>query len=261
MVLGQLVAISVAIALFLTAVFMHTKRPMKPKAPFSFWILLLAALATEAVMPVYAGTKAFMPALGMIHLAVLIPLFFVPTDATGEKRTFAAVGFKKLTFLLALVAVGVHYGTTLRVLHGLPTGITAGDVLFGVVTSHPAQGSVSLDVVWVFIITGLLFLLTGSTPAMILKFGLLGAAVAVAAARRLGVNWLLIASCVPIVLLLAVGLAAYWLTRVRARNAVHREAILSRLGVQEEGVIPGTTKEAPKIARRRLVVGFWHPYW
>jgi alpha-1,2-mannosyltransferase len=208
----------------------------------------------------YAGTKKFMPALGFIHLSVLVPLFFVPTKAVGEKPSFAAVGFKKLTLVLTVIAAVVHYGTTMRVLRELPSGDSLISVLGNAVISHPAQGSVSLDVVWVGVTAVLLFLLTGSAAAIAIKFGLLIAAAAVVAARRLGINWILIASCFPLVLLLLVAAAAYWLSQVRSRNTLRRDALFSRLGIQE-GVVPGTATEPPKVARRRLVAGFWHPYW
>jgi alpha-1,2-mannosyltransferase len=259
MVLGQLVAISVAMGLFITAVFMHDARPIKPKAPIGLWVFLLAALVIEAIMPRWSDTPSFMPALGFVHTAVLVPLFFVPSDV-GEKRSFAAVSIRSLTVVMAVIAAGIHWGFTQLLVDKVPRGIRVIDILTGVITSHPAQGSVSLDVIWVFLSVGLLFLITGSTAAMILKGSIAAAVAAVFAARRLGVNWLLIASCVPIIFMVALAGVLFALSRVRARNGARREALLTRLGIQEDGVIPGTEDQPPQVARRRLVAGFWHPY-
>lgn len=261
MLLGQLVAISVATGLFLVAVFMHDKRPVRPKAPFAFWLLLVTALVIEAIMPRYAGTSAFLPALGVIHLGVFLPLFFVPTEAVGEQRSPGALSFRTLTALLAVISVVIHYSTTKRVLEDLKPGQSFFKLMGNTVLTHPAQGSISLDVVWVGIIALLLFLVSGSMTSVIIKFGFLAACAAVAGARYLGINWLLIASCIPVIGLFAVGVLAIGLSYVRKRNSAHRAATLDRLGIKEHGIIAGTTTEPPRMASRRLVAGFWHPYW
>jgi hypothetical protein len=33
------------------------------------------------------------------------------------------------------------------------------------------------------------------------------------------------------------------------------------MGIMEGGVEPGTDRKAPSMRGRRVVVGFWHPYW
>ncbi|BEJ12922.1 hypothetical protein CspHIS471_0300960 [Cutaneotrichosporon sp. HIS471] len=258
MILGQLVAISVALALFLTAVYLHEPIPnRKPKAPLMLCFLLISAQVAMFILPELADQPAFVYVLAFIHGAVVIPLFFIPKNGRNES---GSLPFGGLFALLAVLAAIIHTFTTIRVLDMLPSAKWLPTYLYRIFLSHPAQASVSSDVVWVVITFITWWFVKGSITSIIAKFSLLAAAVAVAAARHFGVNWYFVGSCVPILALLVVAGAAFVLSNVRSRNDEKRAAALEKLGIKEQGVIPGTSKEPPTMAKKRLVVGFWHPY-
>lgn len=259
MILGQLVAISVAIALFLTAVYLHEPIPnRKPKAPLMLCFMLISAQVAMFILPELADQPAFVCVLGFIHAAVVIPLFFIPTNGKNES---GSLPFGGLFALLIVLAAVIHTFTTVRVLDMLPAAKWLPKFLSKIVLSHPAQASVSLDVVWVAITFFAWWVVKGSMPSIIAKVSAIAAAGAVGAARYLGVNWYLIGSFLPILVLLGVAAAAYGLSTVRSRNDDKRAALLEKLGIKEYGVIPGTDTEPPAMAKKRTIVGFWHPYW
>jgi alpha-1,2-mannosyltransferase len=259
MILGQLVAISVALALFLTAVYLHEPIPnRKPKAPLMLCFLLISAQVAMFILPELADQPAFVHVLGFIHGAVVVPLFFIPKNGRNES---GSLPFGGLFALLVVLAAIIHTFTTVRVLDTLPSAKWLPSYLYKVFLSHPAQASVSWDVVWVAITFAAWWLVSGSATSIVAKSTLVATVGGVAAARHFGVNWYLLGSFVPIVALLLVAGAAFGLSTVRSRNDEKRAAVLGKLGIKEEGVIPGTSKEPPTMAKKRRVVGFWHPYW
>lgn len=257
MILGQLVAISVAIALFITAMYTHEPTTVRPKAGITLWSSLLTALLTMVVMPTFASTDKFMPALLSIHLAVIVPLLFVPRSG----KALLAMSWKILVPTLVILAGVVAGVNTKEVLSILSKRENIAEYLLENAASHPANSSVSFDVVWCAIAFGSWYLLKGSTTSAILKSGALVAAGIAILIYHVGINWLLVASVVPIVVLLGFGVINLALNRLRARNEAHRAAYLGKLGIKEHGIIAGTTTVAPHMAKPRLVVGFWHPYW
>lgn len=259
MILGQLVAISVAIALFLTAVYLHEPIPgRKPKAPLMLCFMLISAQVAMFILPELADQPAFVYVLGFIHAAVVIPLFFIPRNGRNES---GSLPFGGLFTLLVVLAAVIHTFTTVRVLDMLPAAKWLPKYLYRILLSHPAQASVSLDVVWCAIILASWWIVNGSTVSIIAKVALVAATGAVGAARYLGVNWYLIGSFLPILALLGVAGTAYGLSTVRSRNDDKRAALLEKLGIKEYGVIPGTETRPPALAKKRTIVGFWHPYW
>lgn len=259
MILGQLVAISVAISLFLTAVYLHPPLPnRKPQAPLTLSFLLISAQVAMFILPELADQPAFVHVLGFIHAAVVIPLFFIPRNG---KNASGSVPFGGLFALLAVLAAIIHTFTTVRVLDMLPAAKWLPSYLSKIVLSHPAQASVSLDVVWVVITFFAWWIVMGSLSSIVAKLAILAGAAGVAAARHFGVNWYLIASFLPILALLGIAGAAYGLSSARSRNEDKRATLLDKMGIKERGVIPGTDKLPPTMAKKRTIVGFWHPYW
>lgn len=257
MVLGQLVAISVAIALFITAMYTHEPTSVRPKAGIVLWFCLLDALLTMIVMPMFASTENFMPALLSIHLAVIVPLLFVPRSG----KALLGMSWKILIPILVVLAGAVAMVNTSEVLRVISSGESIAEYLLENAASHPANSSVSFDVVWCVIAFVSWYLLKGSTTSALLKCGVMVAGAIAVLIYHVGVNWLLVGSVLPIFALLAFGILHLALTRLRARNEVHRAAVLGRLGIKEHGIVAGTTTVAPHMAKPRLVVGFWHPYW
>lgn len=257
MILGQLVAISVAIALFITAMYTHEPTSVRPKAGIVLWVCLLAALLTMVAMPMFASTDKFMPALLSIHLSVIVPLLFVPRSG----KVLLGMSWRVLIPILMVLAGAVAVVNTSEVLRVISSHERVAEHLLENAASHPANSSVSFDVVWCIIAFVSWYLLKGSTTSALLKIGVMVAGAIAVLIHRVGVNWLLVASVVPIFALLGFGILQLALSRLRTRNEVHRAAVLGRLGIKEHGIVAGTTTVAPHMAKPRLVVGFWHPYW
>lgn len=257
MVLGQLVAISVAIALFLAAMYTHEPTSVRPKAGVVLWACLLGALVTMVFMPQFASTEKFMLGLLAIHSAVMVPLLFVPRSG----KVLLGMSWKVLIPLLAILSAVVALINTDEVIRKLGRRQSVFDHLYEVAASHPAQSSVSFDVVWVAITFATWYILKGGMASIVFKCAAIAVAVAGVLVHHVGINWLLAGSVLPILALLGFGLVHLALIRLRARNASKRAAVLGKLGIKEIGVVPGTTTEAPHMAKPRLVVGFWHPYW
>jgi alpha-1,2-mannosyltransferase len=159
------------------------------------------------------------------------------------------------------LATGIHIPNTLRVVHGLPLHRTLLKHLGRHIFVHPAQASISLDVLWVVATLVLWFLTYGNLFSVILKFLLLTVVTLFAVATHIDINWGLVASVMPIVLLLLCGVAFLCVHRLRAQNVERRKAVLELMGITENRVIPGTKDTPPSKSRRSVVVGFWHPYW
>lgn len=257
MILGQLVAISVAVALFITAMYTHEPTSVRPKAGIVLWFGLVSALLTMVAMPMFASTESFMPALLSIHLAVIVPLLFVPRSG----RVLLGMSWKVLVPVLMVLAAVVAGVNTREVLRVISDRENVAEYLLENAASHPANSSVSFDVVWCVIAFVSWYLLKGSTTSALLKCGAMVAGAISVLIYRVGINWLLVASVVPIFALLGFGILHFALIKLRARNEVHRAAVLGRLGIKEHGIVAGTTTVAPHMAKPRLVVGFWHPYW
>jgi alpha-1,2-mannosyltransferase len=48
---------------------------------------------------------------------------------------------------------------------------------------------------------------------------------------------------------------------VRGQNEKKRKEVLSRVRLRENTVQPGEKGVPPRKVGRRMIVGFWHPYW
>lgn len=118
-----------------------------------------------------------------------------------------------------------------------------------------------MDVIWVFLTVGIWFLSSGSFLSVTAKSTVAGLVAAMTAAHFTGVHWGLIASVIPIGLLLVVGVMLYGIQTVRGENVRRRQALLKEMGMEEDAVIAGTTDQAPKMSGKKVLVGFWHPYW
>lgn len=253
-------AISVAIAMSLAAVCVYKPLPRTTpiKASPRLFISLIAAAASCFKLAEAAGTPKFMTALTFLHVAVLVPLFGVPRP---ERLSAKGMDFKILIPLLLAMLGFVHATNTLSVRGSVASFWDVPSTLRKIFLSHPAQASVSFDVVWVGIISVLWYVTSGSTFAVVIKLALLGSALAVTVPRYFGASWWFVVSLIPMAGLLAAGGAALILTQARTRNETNRARILAKLGVQEAGVIPGTDKAPPTVGTPRTVVGFWHPFW
>ena len=133
--------------------------------------------------------------------------------------------------------------------------------LYWTVFSNPAQTSFSLDVIWVVITLALWSLTTGSTISM----GVKSAAATITAlafmTSQTGINWTWAGGLVAIGIVAVIGAASFGLQRLRRKNGERRQTLLESMGIMENSVIAGTDKRPPSKSGRRIIVGFWHPYW
>lgn len=161
MILGQLVAISVGQALFLAALVRpspHRKLgappqgrnlavpPSKP-SPSRPSLLLVASVvistATVFITPYVTSTPFFLPNLLVMHALLVVPLFFAPTSR-------GPISYAQLYSFLAIASLVGR----LRLYSGLlslPINIASlhqfAESLYKTFYSHPAQSSISADVV------------------------------------------------------------------------------------------------------------------
>ncbi|WVQ83370.1 hypothetical protein IAT38_005511 [Cryptococcus sp. DSM 104549] len=261
MLLGQLVAMSVATGLFLVAISLHPPtrtRPTPTRVPFVIALPLAVAFIPTHLLPQQVGTEKFMQSLLWLHGALLLPLLAPASDDNAGWKS--SVPWGSLYALLTGLMVFIHVPTTRALLAALPRNQPLSARLLQTIFSHPAQGSISLDVVWVGIIVLCWAVLSGPNFLRITKGLIVGAAGAVAVARYTGVNWALIASVIPMGCLLGFGGLALKLQSLRSRNAVKRAQLLETMGMPENSIVQGTATAPPSKTGQKTVVGFWHPY-
>ncbi|KDQ51370.1 hypothetical protein JAAARDRAFT_41220 [Jaapia argillacea MUCL 33604] len=150
MLLGQVVAISVASNLFYLALLgaMQGRRPLhSPRASPLLWISVLLSLATVGMSP-YTSDKTFLPNLLTMHALLVIPLAFSPLHFPAY-----SIRVSTLASLVTVMALGLHLRTTLFALLSLPSPSRQSPLDFlvsawEVLHSHPAQSSIGWDVIW-----------------------------------------------------------------------------------------------------------------
>ncbi|KAJ6617537.1 hypothetical protein B0H10DRAFT_2164393 [Mycena sp. CBHHK59/15] len=146
MLLGQLVAISVASNLFYLSLVLAKPRPApQSSAPPVLWIPVLISLGTVATSP-FTDKHTFLPNLLLMHSLCVIPLLF--PDNLFHGRRFCL----KITTLYVIVfaaALAIHTRITSIALGDPPKSVTEFlGIAWDVLNSHPAQSSICWDVIW-----------------------------------------------------------------------------------------------------------------
>lgn len=261
MLLGQLVAVSFSTALFYTACSLRPRQhTLDRKRLQQLLVPLGLAVLTILYTPRVVGTDRFMPNLLTMHLALLVPLAIRPKLAvdtppeTEEQRSH-------ISSLFVLAAMVLHMSTMPLFPQDLPSYTDGLKRLYDIILLHPAQSSISLDVIWSVICIACWFFTAGSLGAIVLKSTLFVATIVGLWVRHTGVNWTLAFSIIPIVGLFAFSVITMALSQTRGKNDAKRKVALQKLGIVEENVVPGTDKKPPSFAPRRTVIGFWHPFW
>jgi alpha-1,2-mannosyltransferase len=217
-------------------------------------------MITIARNPGLAGRDGFMTNLLAMHGLLLVPLFISSRPhAAAERNGFSSVEY--LGYALLAGSAAIVHKLNLDAFTAILGKSRPLATLHRTILSHPAQSSISFDVIWVFITLVCWYFTVGSWKILAFKAVVLGAATFGGWVSYTGVNWPLVASIVPIGGLASVGIIIFALGRLKARNEKRRKAFMEKIGVIEENVIPGTDKTPPSFAPRRLLVGFWHPYW
>lgn len=260
MLLGQLVAMSVATGLFLVAISLYPRTHSFPRIiPFFIAVPLAMAFVPIYFLPQDVGTDRFMKMLLWLHGA----LFLVLTSRSASSEDGASgkgvSPFFLHTVFVALAAV-IHVPATLRLIASIPTGQSLTSYLFTTLFSHPAQASISLDVIWVFLILSSWLILSGPFRFRFFKITLFLFGSGLVLVNYTGINWGLVASIVPMLLLLSVGACALYINSLRKTNAAKRAALLEKMGMPDNVLIYGTTTTPPYMSTKKTIVGFWHPY-
>jgi hypothetical protein len=163
MLLGQLVAISVASNLFYVALLHASSWPSQPlsrdtnstpkTAPLSIYLPVLMSLLTVAASP-YTGEHTFLPNLLLMHGLLVLPLLF-PFPSPTVKPTRFSINIGTLYILITLIALAIRTKTINIALASLPETSNVSDLtrvfngaVHETIYSHPAQSSIGWDVVW-----------------------------------------------------------------------------------------------------------------
>jgi len=262
MLLGQMVAISVALALFLTALSLRPATKPTPYCPLSLSLPLITAGFIIVTLPHSVATNSFLPRLLWIHGLLLLPLVSWGSDRdyTMKKRK---IDLYPSTIYCALIGIAlvVHGTNAQEVMKSASPTTSTIRQLYNTIFSHSAQASISLDVVWVAIILAFWWMTTGSLIAVVFKIATLTSAAGMSVLAFTGVNWKVVASIVPILLLLTFGLVQLGLNQLRKRNIKRRKALLDKLKIMDNEVIPGTDRRPPTKSSVITMVGFFHPFW
>lgn len=149
MILGQIVAISFASALFLASLANLPRAGMVKSSSFLNWSVALAFL-TVAIVPNTVEDKTFLPNLLVMHILITMPLFGLSDTTTSNgasKAPQSSSSFKRVYWTIALISAAMH------VKHSIPALATSNyslerfaQQIWPVVNSYPAQSSISWDV-------------------------------------------------------------------------------------------------------------------
>jgi alpha-1,2-mannosyltransferase len=279
----MLVAISFSTGLYLAALYLHPRKAGRAGKQSDSGLLLLSCLGLSLFtiyrIPAVSGTPQFLSTLLWMHVFLLLPFIPIPSlisgkastrqitaeDDKAEDRSFRLsdqtvyISILMPAFLIALTNTVTLAKT---ILSGPINPSTSGyRYLFNQAFSHPAQGSISMDVIWSAITLGIWYLVNGSFGSTVMKSLVIAGYGSYALAKHYGVNWTVVLSAVPIFALLSFGVAYLALARARSKNVGRRKEMMESMGIKENVVIPGAKGRAPSKAGRKLVVGFWHPYW
>ncbi|KAL0959187.1 hypothetical protein HGRIS_014467 [Hohenbuehelia grisea] len=152
MLLGQLVAISVASNLFYVALLMSpTQRPTQRQAVSQTWTVLtmsvVLALATVALSPL-TSENTFLWNLLTMHSIILLPLIRLPI--LERRPSEIGVSIKSLYTLVLVASLAIRSRTILNTAAATqeqsPFGLLA--QAWSTLHSHPAQASIGWDVIW-----------------------------------------------------------------------------------------------------------------
>lgn len=157
MLLGQVVAISVASNLFYLAVTLsQPSAPSKSPSGISrahpvLWISVIVSLITIGISP-FTSERTFLPNLLIMHALLVVPLLSSRPSVTRSAPSRFSIRLSTLYSLVLAAAFAIRLRTTLTAVNSLRTGdqscygflVAAWDILH----SHPAQSSIGWDVVW-----------------------------------------------------------------------------------------------------------------
>lgn len=154
MLLGQVVAISVASNLFYLAALLSplpsSKRGAPQLVPIVLWLSIVLSLGTVFLIPHSLEHGYFLSNLLTMHILLVIPLAAPPSLLSSK---FMQIRLRTLYAVLAVVTLIPRSRTISLMLESTPVeaepryeAIARG--LWQTLHSHPAQSSIGWDVVW-----------------------------------------------------------------------------------------------------------------
>ncbi|KAJ3888476.1 hypothetical protein GG344DRAFT_89929 [Lentinula edodes] len=141
MLLGQLVAISVASNLFYVAL---CKPGLRVQCFGSVYCCLWSPSVSVSYSP-FTDKRIFLPNLLVMHTLAAVPLLFRPYLDTLSVPRFS-LSFSSLYLLVFVVTAFIHIWNSIVLYYSLDEPFVG--ALWGALFSHPAQSSIGWDVIW-----------------------------------------------------------------------------------------------------------------
>lgn len=152
MLLGQLVAISVASNLFYLAIVISPPRnqgSLRSVAPPKLWLSVLISTATVALSP-FTSPRTFLPNLLLMHTLLVVPLF--DQKSIDEKLPRFSINTTSLYRIVFIVAIGMRLRTVFAAVASLTYNAQSSygllEAEWHTLYSHPAQSSIGWDIIW-----------------------------------------------------------------------------------------------------------------
>jgi len=159
MLLGQIVAISVASNLFYLALILSESSAvssrrissLKETVSVRLVVSVLLSLVTVALSP-FTSPKTFLPNLLVMHVLLFVPLISITTSSTLETSPAPfSVNLNTLYRIVHLACAGIHIRTVIAAIGSLQASSKSPDIFKEALTvlySHPAQSSIGWDIIW-----------------------------------------------------------------------------------------------------------------
>ncbi|KAF5391168.1 hypothetical protein D9757_003108 [Collybiopsis confluens] len=146
MLLGQLVAISVATNLFYVAISVSVIMPARKPLFASpvLWLSIAASLISVSYTP-FTTERNFLSNLLVMHASAMVPLLFGPYLA-GSPTTRFSLNYQTLLSLVFVATAIIHAGNTALLFSTLDEPFFS--AFWSMLFSHPAQSSIGWDVIW-----------------------------------------------------------------------------------------------------------------
>jgi hypothetical protein len=164
MLLGQIVAISVASNLFYLALLLSepsmSSRNLSVKQTVSLRLVIsvLLSLVTVALSP-FTSPKTFLPNLLVMHILLFVPLISKTPSSleTSPSPTSFSINLKTFYRIIHLACAGIHVRTVLSAIGILQASSSSFQTpdppdmfreAWTILFSHPAQSSIGWDIIW-----------------------------------------------------------------------------------------------------------------
>jgi hypothetical protein len=156
MLLGQIVAISVASNLFYLALVLSEPSvssrhlSLKKTASIGLIVSVLLSLVTVALSP-FTSMKTFLPNLLVMHVLLFVPLISITSSSPETSPAPFSVNLNTLYHIIHLACAGIHIRTVIAAIGSLQASSKSPNIFkeaWTILYSHPAQSSIGWDIIW-----------------------------------------------------------------------------------------------------------------